>query len=177
LSKEWLIERLWQEAFVTEASLANLVSSLRKTIGDIGDEHQLVRTVHGFGYAFCGKVEGDGEPPAADSAGVFRLWVMGREIVLREGENVLGRAPEATAWIDDDAVSRRHARVLLSAGAATLEDLGSKNGTFLNGRRLEAPAPLADRDEIRIGAARMVLRILPAGGSTRTATETLPHSG
>jgi pSer/pThr/pTyr-binding forkhead associated (FHA) protein len=55
-------------------------------------------------------------------------------------------------------VSRRHASILVDARGATLEDLGSRNGTLLNGRPLTAPAPLADGDEIGLGAARLGFR-------------------
>ena len=68
-----------------------------------------------------------------------------REIVLMEGANVIGREPDATIQIDARGVSRHHARILVSRGDATLEDLGSKNGTHVNGRRITTPAPLVRR--------------------------------
>jgi pSer/pThr/pTyr-binding forkhead associated (FHA) protein len=78
--------------------------------------------------------------------------------------------PDAVVWIADRAVSRRHARILVDARGATLEDLGSKNGTLLNGRPLEAPAPLADGDEIGLGEARIEFRsYCSAADSTETS--------
>jgi pSer/pThr/pTyr-binding forkhead associated (FHA) protein len=54
-------------------------------------------------------------------------------VSLHDGENVIGREEDAAAWIESASVSRRHARIVVSGGTATLEDLGSKNGTFLRG--------------------------------------------
>jgi hypothetical protein len=90
-------------------------------------------------------------------------------ISLHDGENLLGRVDEGRVWIESPTVSRRHARILVEGGRAILEDLASKNGTFLRGERIASPAPLADGDEIRLGKVTMTLRIMAAGGSTQTA--------
>jgi pSer/pThr/pTyr-binding forkhead associated (FHA) protein len=79
---------------------------------------------------------------------------------------VIGRDSAAVVWIDDASVSRRHARIVLDGDGATIEDLGSKNGTFVRGRKIEKPARLADRDVIKIGPARLVFRLLKKTGST-----------
>ena len=65
-------------------------------------------------------------------------------------------------------MSRRHARIVVGEGGATLEDLGSKNGTFRRGVRIEAPVPLADEDEFRLGQVSLTLRVLPIDAATRT---------
>ena len=66
------------------------------------------------------------------------IWA-DREIALRTGENIIGRDEESVLWIDHALVSRRHARILIGESEALLEDLGSKNGTFLRGERIHAP--------------------------------------
>src|SRR5215471_13350148 len=103
-------------------------------------------------------------------AGVFRRSVpvdLGeREIVLSDGENVLGRDPEAVVWIDRDSVSRRHARIVVSGDSATLEDLGSKNGTYIAGGRIAKPVSISNGQEIRIGSASLVFRVFRASGTT-----------
>jgi pSer/pThr/pTyr-binding forkhead associated (FHA) protein len=76
---------------------------------------------------------------------------------------------EGIIWFESPTVSRRHARILVAGAAATLEDLGSKNGTFLGGRRLDSPSPVSDGDEIRLGRVRMTFRVLPPV-STRTGS-------
>jgi pSer/pThr/pTyr-binding forkhead associated (FHA) protein len=63
------------------------------------------------------------------------LVVERRCVILMEGANVVGRAPAAAIVIDVRGGSRQHARILISDRSATLEDLGSKNGTILNGPR------------------------------------------
>ena len=76
--------------------------------------------------------------PRPQAATRFRVTVLGREVALQEGENLIGRAADTTIFIDDASVSRIHASIHV-AGEATLHDLGSKNGTFLNGERLTEP--------------------------------------
>jgi len=67
-------------------------------------------------------------------------------------EVVIGRQPGVEARLAGTNVSRRHARVVRDGAGFFLEDLGSSNGTFLNGRRLEKRMALRPRDEIRIGS-------------------------
>ncbi len=98
----------------------------------------------------------------------FRLVLETREVQLLEGENVIGRDPDGALWIDHPSVSRRHARIVVAGGKAVLEDLDSKNGTFLGGKRLAKKAALADGDEVRIGPETMVFR---AASSATTRTE------
>ena len=78
---------------------------------------------------------------------------------------------DGVAWIDSQWVSRRHARIVVSGDAATLEDLGSKNGTFLRGKKISKPELLSNGDEICLGRVPMTFRILRVGKSTRTDTE------
>jgi DNA-binding winged helix-turn-helix (wHTH) protein len=173
VSKEEIHERLWPGTFVSDASLGNLVAELRETLNDDARLPRIIRTVHRFGYAFCAEVEAAPERPAARSSGgiVCRLLWDGREIALQPGENVLGREPEAAVWIDDSAVSRRHARIVVGRDGATLEDLGSKNGTKLRGKKIRSVERLADRDAVQIGPASMVFRVYGQTGSTETAVE------
>ena len=91
-----------------------------------------------------------------------------REVQLLEGENIIGRDPDGALWIDHPSVSRRHARIVVAGGKAVLEDLDSKNGTFLGGKQLGKKAALADGDEVRIGPETMVFR---AASSATTRTE------
>jgi len=88
-----------------------------------------------------------------------------RVVALAPGEYLLGRDPGCSVWINSDFASRRHARLVVETGGLVLEDLGSRNGTFVNGEILTAPRQLAHLDEIRIGPARLVLHIAPAGAT------------
>ena len=81
---------------------------------------------------------------------------------------MIGREPTLELCVDSSSVSRRHARLLIGGGEAVLEDLGSKNGTFVNENRLTAAVVLSDRDQLRVGSVHVKFRIL----STQPSTET-----
>ncbi|SDF52507.1 FHA domain-containing protein [Blastococcus fimeti] len=76
---------------------------------------------------------------------------------LSTGRNVIGRGTEADIRLPDTGVSRKHVDVVLDGDVATVEDLGSTNGTLVNGRRVSRQ-PLADGDVIRIGHSVLVYR-------------------
>ena len=160
LSKDELQQALWPDTFVSDTSLTTLVNELRAGLGESAREPRLIRTVHGFGYAF--------EETGAAASGARLVWGL-VEVPLYEGENVLGRDPGPRGAIPDASVSRRHARLMLTGDAATLEDLGSKNGSFVCDRRIDRPTPLADGDAIRLGLVTLVFRAASAGASTKTA--------
>lgn len=71
------------------------------------------------------------------------------------GPVVIGRSPGADIVIGDDFVSGKHARVTPAGDGAVLEDLGSTNGTLLNGARITAAQNLRPGDAIDIGAVRL----------------------
>ena len=178
VSKEEIHKHLWPGTFVSEASIANLIMELRTALADEARQPRILRTVPRFGYAFCATAHalaGDesGAGPVSSGVEVAHRLIWGlREIALRAGENWIGRDREATVWIDDTSVSRRHARIVINeTGAATLEDLGSKNGTYLKGRKIQGATPLSDEDEVTIGNAAMTFRVLRSTGSTVTNAE------
>jgi hypothetical protein len=76
---------------------------------------------------------------------------------LSTGRNVIGRGTEADIRLPDTGVSRKHVDVVLDGSTATVEDLGSTNGTLINGRRVTRQS-LADGDVIRIGHSVLVYR-------------------
>jgi DNA-binding winged helix-turn-helix (wHTH) protein len=169
VSKSDLQDALWPKTYVSERSLARLVTVLRERIGDDARNPKFLRTVHGFGYAFCGEVApADRRSKNRSSDFHCRLSWGDRDIALAEGENVLGRDPEVAVWIDLNSVSRRHARVVVDSGVAHLEDLGSRNGTLVNGERISSPTPLANGDRIKIGAASLVFRCSRRLGTTES---------
>jgi DNA-binding winged helix-turn-helix (wHTH) protein len=168
LSKAQLRDRLWPRAVASESSLATLVSELRGALGDDPRRPRYLRTVYGFGYAFCGEVSERVTPQPSKGPGEPRVIWERREFPLHEGENLLGRSEDAAAQIDAATVSRHHARILVSKGGATVEDLGSKNGTFLRGERLLRPRPLRDGDEIRLGRICLTFKMTAGQASTRT---------
>lgn len=168
--KEAIRDSLWPGTFVSGSTLATVVTEVRTALGDDAKEPRLLRTVHGVGYAFCGEArdeEAGSAKPAVQPLS-YRLAFKDREISLRPGENLLGRVDEGVLWIDSPSVSRRHALIRVEGGCATLEDLGSKNGTFWRGQRISAPVAVVDGDEIRLGQVSLTVRILPVDLATRT---------
>jgi pSer/pThr/pTyr-binding forkhead associated (FHA) protein len=112
------------------------------------------------GYAFSGPVtEAAGDAAGGTSSG-YRCWLVWNErtLPLSEGEHVLGRDPRSSLHIEASGVSRRHARLVVSVGTATIEDLGSSNGTFVQGRAIESERALADGEVIELGAATLTFR-------------------
>ncbi|MDZ4169724.1 MAG: FHA domain-containing protein [Coriobacteriia bacterium] len=71
------------------------------------------------------------------------------------GPIIIGRSPGADIVVGDDFVSGRHARIFPSGTQAILEDLGSTNGTLVNGARVSAPRPLEPGDIIDVGSVRL----------------------
>ena len=160
LRKKELYESIWQDTFVDESNLAGLVNELRAALRDRARKPRFIRTVHGFGYAFCGELKGE-SPPARAGTLLFR----GRELPLHEGTNILGRDPTADIQIDDATVSRKHAIITIGPDGATLEDLSSKNGTFFGGVRLNGSAPLGEGQTFLLGDASIVFRRNSAGST------------
>lgn len=70
---------------------------------------------------------------------------------LKSGDNVLGRLPDCDIQIDSNMVSRKHARVFSKGTDFLIEDLGSGNGTFVNGQKVEQPQTLKTNDRIKLG--------------------------
>jgi DNA-binding winged helix-turn-helix (wHTH) protein len=172
LSKTDLQDELWPETYVSERSLARLVADLRRAVGDRAAKRRLIRTIHGFGYAFCGEVTFANRRAATLRDADFHCRIIWgeREIALGEGENVIGRDPSVSVWIDLNSVSRRHARILVSDESATIEDLGSRNGTYVRQESVTSPRALRNGDLIKIGAASLVFRCFRQMGTTMPET-------
>ena len=83
-------------------------------------------------------------------------------------EYTIGRDEGNAVRLTERNISRHHARILLAGEEATIEDLGSKNGTFVAERPVTSPVRLADGDEIRLGPVVVTFRIPPLVGATDT---------
>jgi len=169
VSKTELQQALWPATFVADTNLASLIREVRQALDDTADTPRFVRTVHRFGYWFIGEIRDDdvsGHGGIASS----RCWLVwsSRQIPIESGEHILGRAPDASVWVDAPGVSRHHARLVLDGQEATVEDLGSKNGTFVGNEPVTAPRRLNDGDTIRLGPVVMTFRVPPPVGLTDT---------
>ncbi len=165
-SQQSLRDALWPDTVVGYSSLAQLVTEIRRALGDDAAKPRLVRTVQRFGYAFVGAV--DEEPDFAELSLVGSFVSEDREFLIPTGEALVGRGETCGVRLPSPLVSRVHARVRADGGRVLIEDAGSKNGTWVNGTRIEQPIELGDGDEVSFGLFRVVFRSASEGASTHT---------
>jgi DNA-binding winged helix-turn-helix (wHTH) protein len=172
---------LWgSEVFVEHDSAINTaIRKIRQALGDDADSPRYVETVIGKGYRFVARVEEgvslteerrrDGPRPPS-----YRLTRGRQEFVLQPGDNLLGRDPAARVYVDHASVSRRHARIAVGSDGATLEDLKSRNGTFVDGRRIDSPTEIQHGAIIALGPITLKFLALAEPASTRPMTGSRP---
>lgn len=174
---------LWgSDVFVDQDAAVNTaVRKIRRALGDDAEHPRFIETVVGKGYRFIAPLEPHGADASLEGSDVaagavssdrlyrrppnYLLTRGKREFVLNRGENLLGRDPEARVYIDHPSVSRRHARISIHSAQAVLEDLKSRNGTFLDGRRIEAPSEIHHGAIIGLGPITLTLLVLPAAST------------
>jgi DNA-binding winged helix-turn-helix (wHTH) protein len=149
VTNEELDELLWPKAYVARTSLTRLISKLRSAVGDTSQGSTVIRTVYKRGYAFCAAVTG--VQPAKTAPATIELRWGKQSLPLTEGDHLAGRDEACALVIDAETVSRRHARITVTAGIARIEDLDSTNGTHVNGTRIKQPTTLRAGDEVLIG--------------------------
>jgi len=165
LDKAFLHAEIWPQTFVVDATLSVLIAELRRALGDDAREPRFIRTVHALGYSFCGDAVDVASPAPRAAVPTARCWLMWNEraIVLADGDNVVGRDPGCSVWLDASGVSRRHARVLVEpdgqGATVRIEDLGSKNGTFVDGAPVRGTIDVADGSVIHVGQVELTLRV------------------
>jgi hypothetical protein len=162
LSKEELQQGLWPSTFVDEANLSVVAAELRAALGDTARQSRYVRTE---------VTRESGRPARANHPAAAGSWWLHSEsahVKLHDGENLVGRDLPIDIWLDSGGVSRKHARVLVEGTSAWVEDLGSKNGTWVNGQRIAERTEVPDGAEIRFGPVAMWLRWTVPAASTET---------
>jgi DNA-binding winged helix-turn-helix (wHTH) protein len=164
---EQLHAALWPGVHVSETSLAALVTQLRKALGDTADEGRVIRTLARVGYAFIGEATVAGHELAG--APVCRLVWRRRPFDVPVGESVIGRDRGCAIRIDAESVSRHHARLNVIGGAVSIEDLGSKNGTWVGGDRIHSFVALADGMSFRLGSETIRVELTVDERPTKTA--------
>ena len=168
LSKDDIFQRLWPGTFVTENTLATAISDLRTALGDDAREPKFIRTSYAYGYSFVAAAASESSRAADTALSPWKLIHEQREIVLRHGGNILGRSGDGVIVFDSPTISRHHARVSIAGDRATVEDLGSKNGTWVGTEAVTGSAPVKDGDELRLGSVVVVVRFSPPASSTET---------
>jgi len=91
-----------------------------------------------------------------------------RRLPLADGENLIGRDPSLPIWFDVAGVSRQHARIAVEHDTATIEDLSSKNGTYVRGDRIASRVALHNGDSIRLGSLQLTFVAGPLTAPTKT---------
>ena len=177
VAKNVILERLWPGTFVTDASLYNLVTEIRAALGDAPQAARYIRTVSRYGYAFRAEARPAHVASAASSSSGPRLVARHGEWLLAEGSNLVGRDRDCAVRIDSATLSRRHARIVVTTGGATLEDLGSKNGTLVNGQPVTRSVVLEHNDEIQLGSVTVTYQVLDNLPSTLTRRDAKPRRG
>lgn len=162
VGKAELHTRIWPDTYVVDANLNVLIGEIRRAVADKAERPRFIRTAHGVGYAFCGEAHDLDEPPATPRAPTTRFWLVWKNqtFPLSEGDNIIGRDPQCSVWLDVTGVSRQHARIQIDSATRTvaLNDLNSTNGTFLRRSQVTAREPLTDGDVIRIGSVELRFR-------------------
>ena len=169
-SKQNIIDAVWRTEFVSEHALTQVVAELRSALEDDARNPSYIENIPRRGYRLVATVTpvAMSVPSARHASLPFKLQGEDGDHPLTQGPNIIGRTIDADLCIDRTEVSRCHARILVQGTAATIEDMGSKNGTYVNGERLDGPALLANGDEIWIGRSVARLRFLVEGEPTMT---------
>ena len=100
----------------------------------------------------------------------YRIKFLLQEFDLVGPEVVIGRSPECHVTVEDPLISRQHARILISGDSAQIMDLGSRNGTHVNGERIEGAYLLEDRDRIRLGTQELLFYVAQRGSREAKTT-------
>lgn len=90
-----------------------------------------------------------------------RLRYLAHDLEVPPGEFLIGRSPDCQLSLDDPLVSRRHAILVVHPDAVFIEDLASRNGVLVNGKRIQTPARVSDGDQITVGSQVMTLVGVP----------------
>jgi DNA-binding winged helix-turn-helix (wHTH) protein len=152
VTRKEIFDAVWETEFVSDNALTHAVAAIRKALGDSAREPAYIETLHRKGYRLIAPVSGlvvRGHDPEERAA----CWLISGSSILPlpPGETVIGRGTEADVVIESPKASRRHARIVVDRDQAVIEDLGSTNGTWVNGERLVSPLKLTHGDEIQIG--------------------------
>lgn len=141
-----------------------VLADLKELLVDTSNEHQ---------YKFVGSLQIDFIEDSQRKPGTFfvasefleeegfgekysLILPDGRHLDLQPGVFIIGRLPGCSLVIDDPRVSRRHCQIELSDSIAYIKDLGSTNGTFINGQRISSEIPLVSDDDIVVGGTRLI---------------------
>jgi DNA-binding winged helix-turn-helix (wHTH) protein len=162
---------LWApDVFVDhDAAINTAIRKIRRTLGDAAETPRFIETVVGKGYRFIAPVNAS-STRLRRALPTYSLTRSRRKFVLATADTLLGRDPSAGVCIDHRSVSRRHARISIDAEGAVLSDLDSRNGTFLNGRRIDGPTRITHGAIIGLGPIVLTFVVAGTPASTRSVS-------
>jgi len=170
VSKELLLRTVWPDTCVTDDVLTRAIFELRRVFGDQAGTPRVIQTIPKRGYRLIApvvlEIDRAAASPTKQDTICTLTWNEGC-VTLKEGTYLLGRDESVPIRVPLQSVSRRHARITIGGGAVTVEDLATKNGTFLRDERLTAPTRLRNGDTLIAGTVR--IRVQLSTASTETA--------
>ena len=168
VARDSLHAALWgSDVFLDrDAAINTAMRKIRKALDDDADRPRFVETVVGKGYRFVGSIIRETMHAAREVVN-YQLTRGTHAFTLRNGDNLLGRDPDVHVFLDHPSVSRRHARLSITPGRVTLEDLKSRNGTSVDGRCITSPTELHDGSIIGVGPITLTFVSLSGVASTR----------
>jgi DNA-binding winged helix-turn-helix (wHTH) protein len=167
VSRADIHQAIWPGTSVCESSLPGLVRDLRVALGDDRAEPDFIRTVRGYGYAFCGATIGD--PGPRREACRWAALQASREIPLPDGTHLIGRSERCLIRCESVRVSRCHAQIEVRTDRVLIEDLGSRNGTWLRGERVQGATEIQPGETVHVGPE--VIRFVAAGPDVTTVAD------
>ncbi len=173
VTRRHLVDSVWDEGFVADNTITHAVAELRKAFGDSHRDPTFIETIHRRGYRLIAPVHFDEMSSFMNSATHFSYLAVARgiEFPLFDGANLIGRGPDTTIMIPSMKVSRHHAKITVEHDAASLEDLGSKNGTYLNGTKIQEPVELDGGDLIGVGCVTETVLVVDSLGRRTTESD------
>lgn len=173
VTRRQLVDSVWDEGFVADNTISHAVAQLRKAFGDSHRNPMFIETIHRRGYRLIAPVHFDETSSFMNSATHFSYLAVARgiEVPLFDGANLIGRGPDTAIMIPSMKVSRHHAKITVEHDAASLEDLGSKNGTYLNGTKIQEPVQLDGGDLIGVGCVTETVLVVDSLGRRTTESD------
>jgi DNA-binding winged helix-turn-helix (wHTH) protein len=152
-----------------DAAINTAVRKIRRALGDDAGQPRYITTIVGKGYRFVAPVE----TWRSEAGPTWFVTQDSREFPLAPGDNLIGRDASVAVRLGHPSVSRRHARIRIDGARAIVDDLDSRNGTFVDGRRIEAHVGCELRNGTILGIGSLTLQVVALASSVST----MPVSG